>query len=208
MPSRENEYRKSFWNRLASKPSENLAPESQVIIDKCHEVFPTDCTALDYGCGTGRLTVELGKACSAITGVDPSERSIELAKEWNHTHGYDHVMFQTTPPGRLPNNMQNLDAITTFNVLNYVPDLAQPLMAFHQALRPGGVFVSSTACFGQKASFIRALIFTVSKIGLMPKTHFFTQKGFQNQIEKAGFHIEKSEFISNIPELFIVARKK
>jgi predicted TPR repeat methyltransferase len=92
---------------------------------------------LDAGCGTGLCGPLVREHCQKLWGVDLSPRMIDLARARGC---YDELIvaelcafMRSRPAG--------LDAIVSADTLVYFGDLAEPLGAAREALRPGGVFI-------------------------------------------------------------------
>jgi SAM-dependent methyltransferase len=102
-------------------------------------------SVLDAGCGTGYLTQQLFDRGAKVTGVDFSERMIEIART-------DHpaIEFRVDSCSEL---RTIADASTDLVITNYVlmdtPDLSGTMRAICRILRPGGVAVHifSHPCF-------------------------------------------------------------
>lgn len=63
-----------------SESYQNLSPVPW-LKDWLERFKPSPYTALDLGCGTGRKAVRLAKAGFAVTGIDISEKAIDVARE-------------------------------------------------------------------------------------------------------------------------------
>lgn len=97
-------------------------------------------SVLDIGCGTGVFALRLAERGLRVTGLDPAEASVEVARS---KPGADDVTWIVGTAVDLP-HMQ-VDAVTmTANVAQvFLTDEAfgEVLRAAHAALRPGGVIV-------------------------------------------------------------------
>ncbi|GAA3110294.1 class I SAM-dependent methyltransferase [Kribbella aluminosa] len=98
---------------------------------------------LDVGCGTGELTCLLASAGVDVTGVDPAEASLEVArgKEFADRVRWLHGDATTLPP------LQVELALMTGNVAQVFragEDWAATARGVHAALVPGGRFVFET----------------------------------------------------------------
>ncbi len=104
-------------------------------------------TALDFGCGVGRLTQALGRQFAACVGVDISRSMIEKAQSLNQ---YDHCRYVQNSEVRLPFADASFSFIYSNIVLQHIPPrLAKEyLREFVRVLTPGGMLV-----FGVQDSF-------------------------------------------------------
>ncbi len=96
-----------------------------------------DFHVLDIGCGTGVLGVDLAHAGYAVTGVDPAQGMIDVAR---NRPGGDAVTWIHGYAGDVPDGFADL-AIMTGHVAQYfltAESWADVLAQVHRALRPGG----------------------------------------------------------------------
>ena len=79
----------------------------------------------------------------------------------------------------------------------------------YELLKPGGVFISVTACMGGKWAFVRPLAFLLAKIGLMPHhIGLFKLSDLEGLMTAARFRIvEREDMGETPPHHFIVAKK-
>lgn len=99
-------------------------------------------SALDFGCGAGRLTRALGSRFSTATGVDASPTMLELAREANASFkGLNFVLNQTDDLAQIESN--SYDFVLSLIVLQHIPlpHSLQFVSEFMRILRPGGVAV-------------------------------------------------------------------
>jgi SAM-dependent methyltransferase len=101
-------------------------------------------TALDFGCGVGRLSVALSDRFLSVTGVDISSSMIDQARSsWTSKSNLSFVVNERSDLSVFAAN--NFDFVYSARVLQHMPttQLALEYIAeFVRVLRPGGV-----ACF-------------------------------------------------------------
>jgi ubiquinone/menaquinone biosynthesis C-methylase UbiE len=100
--------------------------------------FHADTTALDYGCGTGLLTLPLAARVRHITAVDTSTGMLAVLERKAQAGGLDNIQglradFSTDP---LPS--EPVDLITSAMALHHIADTEALLLTFFQLLTPGG----------------------------------------------------------------------
>jgi SAM-dependent methyltransferase len=96
---------------------------------------------LDVGCNTGYGTIRFLPLANRVVGVDVSPRAIEAAREravdgrpeFVQTSGFD-----------LPFPDGSFDLVTSFQVLEHVPDPLVFLRQLARVMRPGGVVILAT----------------------------------------------------------------
>jgi SAM-dependent methyltransferase len=103
------------------------------------------------------------------------------------------------------------DAVLAFNVLHLVADLDRALELAVQALRPGGLLISKTACLLEMNPLIHRLALPVMRaIGKAPDVLCFDAATLQAAIARHGMHIVSVERHGSRGKdfrVFIVARK-
>jgi len=96
------------------------------------------------------------------------------------------------------------------DIPNYERKLAETqLVEVQRILKPGGAFVSSSACLGDSPMRLIKLITPLGKLlGLMPDVYVFKKAELAQKISDSGFEIE-SQWCHGKPveSCFIVARK-
>jgi SAM-dependent methyltransferase len=92
---------------------------------------------LDVGCGTGALSAGIlaGAEPGAVTGVDPSEGFLALARAQTQDA---RVRFELGDAQALPLADRAVDAAVSGLVLNFVPDQRRAIREMVRAVRPGG----------------------------------------------------------------------
>jgi tRNA (cmo5U34)-methyltransferase len=96
-------------------------------------------TAIDYGCGTGLVTLALQPSVERIIGIDSSSAMLSQLREKVAALGYTHVetrqldLTTERPPADLA-----ADLIVSAMVLHHVADIPRLLRSLTDLLRPGG----------------------------------------------------------------------
>ena len=101
----------------------------------------------------------------------------------------------------------SFDIITAFNMLQYVTERQQLYSAIYQNLKPQGLFISSTACLGERKSMIRFMLTGMSILKIGPDIGFYKASELEHEIQTSGFTIIEAADIAKLPERFIIARK-
>jgi len=91
---------------------------------------------VDFGAGTGRLTLALAQAGYRVVAVDLSRSSLAILRHAARDLGLDEIETRTTLPAG------SFSAVVGADVLHHV-DLDEYLPSIHRILRPGGTVVFS-----------------------------------------------------------------
>lgn len=96
---------------------------------------------LDFGCGTGWLTLSMASLGCVATGVDVAQNAVRLANEWKERRGVrpgGEASFLVYDGHRLPLADASIDRIICFDAFHHVRDQGATLREFARVLRPGG----------------------------------------------------------------------
>ena len=97
----------------------------------------SDKEILDFGGGTGLLTLPLAKQAKSVTLVDISEKMLEQARLKAEQQDIKNIQFLEQDLLKNPLE-QEFDLIVVCRVLHHMPDLDAALSLFHQHLRKDG----------------------------------------------------------------------
>lgn len=102
--------------------------------------------ALDLACGTGDLTFGVASRGARVTGLDITQRMLQLARlraaNMIASASAGQVRFVQGDMTALPFAHAEFDLVTTGYGLRNVPDLEKALDEIRRVLRPGGTLVS------------------------------------------------------------------
>jgi SAM-dependent methyltransferase len=133
-------------------------------------------TALDFGCGVGRLTQALGSRFATCVGVDISQAMIEKAESINQRSNCRYV---TNSDSLLPFPEETFSFIYSNIVLQHIPArfAKEYLREFVRVLSPGGILV-----FGVQDSFAAP---TLSALAIRVR-HIIHLRSRVNELFKIG----------------------
>ncbi|MGH7908803.1 MAG: class I SAM-dependent methyltransferase, partial [Thermodesulfobacteriota bacterium] len=92
---------------------------------------------LEVGCGLGFELIRFAKGGSTVTGIDISEKTIELARRNFEIHGIHGELLQMNGEN-LQFSDGSFDAVYSHGVLGYTNDARQMINEIHRVLKPGG----------------------------------------------------------------------
>jgi 2-polyprenyl-3-methyl-5-hydroxy-6-metoxy-1,4-benzoquinol methylase len=148
----------------------------------------------------------------AVHGIDISSNMVEIAKSKADERNIKNVGFARAAIFDESLGQELFDVILSLNILHLVENPAQVMDRVNRLLKPGGIFISSTPCLGEK-TFLSVLmnipIFLLSRVGVIPSIAFFSAFSLTAAITNAGFQMIEQQDLSVRPlrECFIVARK-
>ena len=96
---------------------------------------------LDFGCGTGKFLKELSKKGNNVTGMDKSNKMVELSKK-NASNGIklykEEEFYELVDRGELQNKF---DVITSMHVFEWIEDINSTLNQLSSILKKNGIFL-------------------------------------------------------------------
>lgn len=107
--------------------------------------LPENCGHLvDFGCGNGAQTLLLAEFCEHVTGVDVNlDFLAQFGREIAERDLASRVAGLALVDGKILLDPESADVVTSFTVLEHVPDEQAALAEMHRVLRPGGVLILS-----------------------------------------------------------------
>ena len=97
-----------------------------------------DMDVLDFGCGTGLLTLQLQPKVRSITGVDSSEGMLAVLRAKIAQGGLGNVRAVHVDLDRGQSLPGRYDLVVSSMTLHHIPDVARLLACFREALKPAG----------------------------------------------------------------------
>ena len=143
----------------------------------------SDKEILDFGGGTGLLTLPLAKQAKSVTLVDISEKMLEQARLKAEQQEIKNI--QLLEQDLLKNPLkQEFDLIVVCRVLHHMPDLDAAISLFHQHLRENGQLLLAD--------------FTKTEAN----HHGFDLAELQKQLIEHGFSYVHSQILYSAEDLF------
>ena len=164
-------------------------------------------SVLDYGCGPGTITTEFSKNVKTICAIDISSGMISVAKGKADECHIENVEFVQSTLFDERHRKESFNVILAFNILHYLDDSKHVMQRIHDLLVPGGLFISATACLGERMTFLRLLMFFLTRIGIVPTMKVFKMSELHHLVVNGNFTIVETEKLSRLPDYFIVSRK-
>lgn len=102
-----------------------------------------DLEVLDLGCGGGLMSEAYARRGARVTGVDPSNASLKVARAHAHESGLS-IRYERGLGEALPFPNASFDLVSCCDVLEHVDDLDTVSRQIARVLRPGGLFFFDT----------------------------------------------------------------
>jgi 2-polyprenyl-6-hydroxyphenyl methylase/3-demethylubiquinone-9 3-methyltransferase len=115
----------------------------QRILTQELRLSPQGKSLLDVGCGGGILAEDFARLGCHVTGVDPSEPSLDAARQHAEQEGLQ-ITYQQSGGEALPFEDAAFDIVCCCDVLEHVDDVDDVVAEISRVLRPGGVFFYDT----------------------------------------------------------------
>ena len=198
-----------FWDKVAQKYSKQpIADEAayQKKLAVTRDYFRPDMEVLEIGCGTGSTAILHAPYVKHIRAIDFSANMIAIAQGKAETEDIHNVTFEQASIEDLDMPDQSLDVVLGLSILHLLQDKEAAIAQVYQMLKPGGIFVTSTACLGNTLWF--KLIAPIGQfLGFFPFVAVFTTQALSDSLTHAGFELDYQWQPSQDKAVFIVAKK-
>ncbi|HOP30093.1 MAG TPA: class I SAM-dependent methyltransferase [Spirochaetota bacterium] len=105
---------------------------------KANTLITDQLNVLDFGCGTGLLTLQFQPLVKTITGADSSQGMLDILASKIENLGFDNVGIVYMENGDTGRLTGNYDLIISSMTFHHVKDTAPLLRKFNEILKPGG----------------------------------------------------------------------
>lgn len=130
----------------------------------------TGKTVLDIGCGGGLISEPMARMGAQVTGLDPGERNIAVARSHAEPQGLA-IDYRCGTAEELAAEGKTFDVVLALEVIEHVPDPAAFMKTCASLVRPGGLMVASTINRNLK-SYALAIVAAEYVLGWLPRgTH-------------------------------------
>lgn len=206
-----------FWDKQAKKYDASERQFESVfkeVVSKTKEYLNPNHNVLDFGCATGTKTLELVDGVHHIHGLDISTEMIKEATKKGNEANVKNVSFSQGTIFSNTLEKASFDTIVSYGVIHLLDESEKAIQRIHELLKPGGLFISTTACLQDKMAFKTRLEFSayffIKKLGLFPlHLNLYRASDVEELIHRQNFSLVKAERIFHgITISFIVAKKQ
>jgi ubiquinone/menaquinone biosynthesis C-methylase UbiE len=199
-----------FWDKVAERYSKRpVADEAayQKKLQVTRECLLPDMEVMEFGCGTGSTAITLAPCVKHIVAIDYSSKMVEIARGKAAAEKIENITFKraTIDIFSLPD--QGLDVVLGHNVLHLLENKEEVIGRVHEMLKPGGIFVTSTACLGDMTIFFRIIAPIGRVLGFFPSVKVFTIKELEDSLTNAGFELDYKWQPGKNKPVFLVMKK-
>jgi SAM-dependent methyltransferase len=163
---------------------------------------------LEIGCGTGTTAIAHAPFVGHIRATDLSTKMVEIAKDKAKAAGIDNVTFEVLSVDALEVPEASIDVVMAHSILHLLEDKTRAIADIHTMLKPGGVFVTNTACIGDMMLPLRLIIPVGRFLRLFPLVKVFSVAELKDTLENAGFEIDYEWQPKKSAAAFIICRKR
>ncbi|MDT8375782.1 MAG: class I SAM-dependent methyltransferase [Mariprofundaceae bacterium] len=200
-----------FWDNIAEKYSRQpIADEAayRKKLEITQGYFTPETELLELGCGTGSTAIIHAPFVKHIRAVDVSPNMIGIAQGKAAAEGLGNITFEVATCDELDVPDASLDVVMGMSILHLLEDKEAMIARVCRMLKPGGVFISSTACLTGMMRLLKPLIAIGALLGKAPQTvKCFSAKELEKSLTGAGFEIDYQWQPNKSAALFIVAKK-
>ncbi len=117
--------------------------------------FLKELNILDIGCGGGLISEPLARLGAKVTGIDASEKNINVAKLHSKKSKLQ-INYQNTSPENL-NNFEKFDVVLNLEIVEHVDNVNLYIKSCHKLLKKNGIMFTATLN-RSFSSYLKAII--------------------------------------------------
>ena len=200
-----------FWDKAAPKYATSAISDIEgyraTLAQTIAHLKPTH-RVLEIGCGTASTALELAGHVAHVTATDISPAMIEIGHQNAAKAGVENITL-TAHAADDPTSFESgpYDVVLALNLLHLLPNQAEVMARVHASLKPGGLFISKTACLGERW-FFKPLVGVMTLLGKAPYVTHQRVDALRRAIKQTGFEVvEELTQPGTPPRLYMIARR-
>lgn len=199
-----------FWDRAAKSFDRAEKKDEKIslkIIETTKNYLKPSDTILDFGCGTGLVSIAIAGKVKMVHAVDLSANMIEIAKSKAEGQKIQNIEFSHTRITDKKFEVNSFDVILAMYILHLMEDPEMTMKRIYELLKPGGLIISATPCLGEW-SVLNRLFLLLSSLGIIPEIKSFKLTDLEKLMTNSGFEIVRRECIQEKTNQFFIVAKK
>lgn len=199
-----------FWDRLAKRYYRSPIKDMEAYKNKLQmsrKYFNSETSVLEFGCGTGGTAIAHSPYVKRVHAIDVSEKMLKFARDQAMQKNIDNVTFEKASIESFSSPDATFDVVLGLSILHLVEDRDAVLEKVFRSLKPGGVFISSTACMGDNLAFFKYIVPVGRALGLFPVIKVFEEAQLVSEMRSAGFTVLQQWRPEKSMAAFIVAER-
>jgi ubiquinone/menaquinone biosynthesis C-methylase UbiE len=199
-----------FWNRLAKRYSRLPVKDEEAYQEKLRTILEhmgASDRVLEFGCGTGSTAITLAPNAGRYHAIDYSSQMINIAREKLEAQPVAQLSFECSDFENFSLHPASYDVLLGMNIVHLLPKWREAVAKAAAALKPGGKFISSTACTADMNGLMMRIVPFLGWLGLVPALSRFTLEEYRQALLASDFRIEHEWSPGKNAAVFIVAVK-
>jgi ubiquinone/menaquinone biosynthesis C-methylase UbiE len=206
------DYSTKFWDRIAERYAKNpVADETtyQKKLAATQQYLRPGMKVFEFGCGTGSTAIVHAPLVNEYQAIDVSPKMIDIAKRKLAETQINNLTFNVAALEDFPTQEASFDAVLALSILHLMNDWDEAIRRVYKMLKPGGIFVSSTACIADAMPYLRYILPIGKFFRLVPLVHVFSEQELKSSFRQAEFDIEYELATTTSKDAcFLIAGKK
>ena len=181
-----------FWDGLAERYAKSPVKNEEAYQHKLEitrEYLDPNTNVFEFGCGTGSTSIAHAPYVNHILAIDISAKMLKIAEEKALAANIDNIDFKQADISEMPVPETLFDVVMGHSILHLVKDREEVIQKARGLLKPGGIFITSTACLGDTSKLLKYVLSFAHFLGLVPLVQVFTKEELAKSIKDSGFNI-------------------
>ena len=200
----------AFWDRMAEKYATQPIADEQAYrtkLARTQALLTPDMDLFEFGCGTGGTAIQHAPHVRHVRAVDFSARMLDKARARASEAGVDNVTFEQGDITRMTIAPGSYDMVLGMSILHLLEDRDAVIARVFEILKPGGYFVSSTACIGDSMAFFKYIAPLGQALGLLPVLNVMTADQLAAKLTHSVFRLTHRWEPGRGRAVFMIAEK-
>lgn len=182
-----------FWDKNAEGYAKSPVRNEEEYLQKLEIMrgyFNPETELFEFACGTGSTALALAPSVKHVLAIDVSSKMLEIAQGKADAAGITNTSFKQQTIEQFNEEGQTFDVAMAHSILHLLRDPEAAIRKVRRMLKPGGIFVTSTVCLGDRFSLWRVAIPIARFLGKAPYVNILSRKQLESYFIDAGFEID------------------